>query len=83
MKKPLIAFFVTVSISLVIVLCWAGSHQSLWDYLSHHGRNPWYIATILDCYWGFLIFYLWVIYKDCRCNLRNDQDPQAAGQRFI
>ena len=64
MKKPLIAFFVTVSISLVIVLCWAGSHQSLWDYLSHHGRNPWYIATILDCYWGFLIFYLWVIYKE-------------------
>ena len=64
MKKPLLAFFVAVSTSLLIALFWAGSQQGLLDYLSNHGRNPWYIVTILDCYWGFLIFYLWVIYKE-------------------
>jgi hypothetical protein len=26
--------------------------------------HPWFIATLFDCYFGFLTFYAWVFYKE-------------------
>jgi hypothetical protein len=26
--------------------------------------HPWFIATLFDCYFGFLTFYLWVAYRE-------------------
>lgn len=31
--------------------------QGLWP-------DPWFIATLMDAYFGFLTFYLWVAYKE-------------------
>lgn len=28
------------------------------------GANPWDVATLYDAYCGFLIFYVWVAYKE-------------------
>ena len=26
--------------------------------------DPWFLATLLDAYFGFIIFYVWVAYKE-------------------
>jgi hypothetical protein len=26
--------------------------------------GPWFIATLFDCYFGFLTFYAWLFYKE-------------------
>jgi hypothetical protein len=26
--------------------------------------HPWFIATLFDCYFGFLTFYAWLAYKE-------------------
>ena len=37
---------------------------SLWNAWSSFGANPWAVATLYDAYFGFLTFYLWVLYKE-------------------
>ena len=37
---------------------------SLWDAWPGYAANPWAVATLWDVYFGFLTFYLWVIYKE-------------------
>ena len=37
---------------------------SLWDAWSSFGANPWAVATLYDAYFGFLTFYVWVVYKE-------------------
>ena len=49
---------------MTVACFWAGNYQNMFDYLRVHGSHPWYVATLLDCYWGFLIFYLWLVYKE-------------------
>jgi len=51
-------------VSMLLICFYAGSQQSMFDYFNQHGSNPWFLATILDCYWGFLIFYGWLIYQE-------------------
>jgi hypothetical protein len=49
--------WVTVRASLT-----AGITEAWADYAA----NPWAIATLVDAYCGFLIFYAWVAYKERR-----------------
>jgi len=37
---------------------------SLWEAWPSYAANPWAVATLWDAYFGFLTFYLWVIYKE-------------------
>jgi hypothetical protein len=37
---------------------------SLWGAWPDFAANPWAIATLWDAYFGFLTFYLWVVYKE-------------------
>ena len=37
---------------------------SLWDAGSSFAANPWAVATLYDAYFGFLTFYIWVVYKE-------------------
>jgi len=39
---------------------------SLWDAWPGFAANPWAVATLWDAYFGFLTFYLWVVYKERR-----------------
>ena len=32
--------------------------------------NPWAVATLYDAYFGFLTFYVWVLYKERRAAMR-------------
>lgn len=36
---------------------------SLWEAWPTYSANRWAVATLWDAYFGFLTFYLWVVYK--------------------
>ena len=37
---------------------------SLWEAWPGYAANPWAVATLWDAYFGFLTFYVWVVYKE-------------------
>ena len=43
---------------------------SLWDAWTNYASNPWAVATLWDVYFGFLTFYLWVVYKEQKTGAR-------------
>jgi len=43
---------------------------SLWEAWPSYASNPWAIATLWDAYFGFLTFYIWVVYKERRIWVR-------------
>jgi len=52
---------------LVTMLCatsWASCQCPLWKTPQALVTHPWFIATLFDCYFGFLTFYLWLAYKE-------------------
>ncbi len=53
-----------VFITMVGVTTWASSGCALWKTPQAVVTHPWFIATLFDCYFGFLTFYAWVFYKE-------------------
>ncbi|HUF18603.1 MAG TPA: DUF1475 family protein [Thermoanaerobaculia bacterium] len=43
---------------------WASMQLSIFDGGGDVIRNPWGLMTLLDAYFGFLTFYVWVAYKE-------------------
>lgn len=64
MILPLRLFFFIVLFSMVAVTTWAGKQVPLWELPYETWTHPWWIATLVDAYWGFLTFYCWVVYKE-------------------
>ena len=44
--------------------------MSLWEAWPGYAANPWAVATLWDAYFGFLTFYVWVVYKERKVWLR-------------
>ena len=63
-KKGLLLFFSLMLISMLGVCLWAGSDKNMLIYFNEQRSSPWFIATLMDCYWGFLIFYGWLLYQE-------------------
>lgn len=57
-------FFIAVLVAMLGVTSWASMHVPLWETPREVVGHPWFIATLFDTYFGFLIFYLWVAYKE-------------------
>jgi hypothetical protein len=57
-------FFVLVLISMLGVTTWASTQSALWAIPPEVTRHPWFIATLVDAYWGFLTFYCWIFYLE-------------------
>ena len=38
--------------------------MSLWEAWPTYAANPWAVATLWDAYFGFVTFYVWVVYKE-------------------
>lgn len=57
-------FFTIVLVSMLAVTGWASFQVPLWETPRNVATHPWFIATLVDAYWGFLTFYLWVIYRE-------------------
>lgn len=70
MKPALTAFSILVLASLVGVSAWATHHVSIVPAIADlfanpsQGFTPWLVASLVDAYYGFLWFWLWIAYKE-------------------
>jgi predicted permease len=58
--------FSGVLLTMLCVTGWAGARVPLWQTPDAVLLHPWFIATLFDCYFAFLTFYLWVAYRESR-----------------
>ncbi len=55
--------FILILSTMIMVTADASLHESLVNVNPVVLRDPWFIATMFDAYFGFLTFYLWVWYR--------------------
>jgi hypothetical protein len=67
-KRKLQLLFGSILATLAGFTVWAGTRQSMFDWggLTTPPDNLWTIATLIDAYYGFLTFYVWVLWKETR-----------------
>jgi hypothetical protein len=67
-KTALKILFSCIFLSLLVYTGWAGTRQSVlhWGGLTSGPDRYWTIATLMDAYFGFLTFYVWVLFKEQR-----------------
>jgi hypothetical protein len=67
-KRALQWLFGFILVSLTAYNLWVCTQQSLldWGGLTTPPDNLWTIATLIDAYYGFLTFYVWVLWKETR-----------------
>ena len=56
--------FILVLLSMLGVTSWASMHTPLFAIPRDVLRHPWFIATLLDAYWAFVSFFVWVAWKE-------------------
>jgi hypothetical protein len=67
-KRTLQMLFGFILLSLSAWNVWVGTQQPVWQWggLTTPPDNLWTIATLVDAYYGFLTFYVWVLWKERR-----------------
>ena len=56
--------FLFILVTMLCATIWASYQCPLWKTPQALVTHPWFIATLFDCYFGFLTFYAWVFYKE-------------------
>ena len=56
----IISYFITVTMTIVII--WAQSTVSIFE--SQIPSLPWGVVSLVDLYSGFILFSLWIFYKE-------------------
>ena len=66
MRRTLILLFGWILISLLAYTSWASTRQPLWEWqgLVSEPDRWWNIATLIDAYYGFITFFVWVCFKE-------------------
>jgi Protein of unknown function (DUF1475) len=66
MRRTLILLFGWILVSLLAYTTWASSQQPLWEWqgLVREPDRWWVIATMIDAYYGFITFFVWVCFKE-------------------
>jgi len=67
-KLLLKGLFAAIFISMVVYTSWASLQQPVthWQGLIVGPDRFWTIATLLDAYFGFITFFVWVCFKERR-----------------
>lgn len=65
-KHLLAALFACILLSLAALTLWASTQQPVWEWqgLTSGPDRWWTRATLLDAYYGFLTFFVWVCFKE-------------------
>src|SRR5688572_17979259 len=71
-KRALQCVFAAILVSLTAWNVWVSTQQSVleWGGLTTPPDNLWTVATLIDAYYGFLTFYVWVLWKETRAGPR-------------
>lgn len=57
-------WFVFVLVAMTGIIGWASSRCALFDIPREVFTHPWFIATLLDAYFAFIAFWVWVAWKE-------------------
>jgi hypothetical protein len=57
-------WFSFVIVCMTAVIVWASSRCALFDIPREVFSHPWFIATLLDAYFAFIAFWVWVAWKE-------------------
>ena len=63
MRAFLFTLFALILLAMVAVTAWASWDRAVWR-AGYLFAEPWFVATFVDAYCGFLTFYVWVAYKE-------------------
>ena len=66
MKAILKLLFGTIFVWMTVLTIRTSVTVSLWEAWPGYAANPWAVATLYDVYFGFVTFYVWVLYKETR-----------------
>ena len=61
-RSLLISVFSLFIFSLLALTTWASFERNVFDN-AHLLKDRWFLATLMDAYWGFFTVYLWMAYK--------------------
>jgi|SRR5208282_4434403 len=64
MKLFLKLLFGGIFLWMIVMTIRTSMAMSLWASWPGFAANPWAVATLWDAYFGFLTFYVWVVYKE-------------------
>lgn len=64
MKMFLQLLFGAIFLCMTVMTIRTSLAVSLWQAWPGYAANPWALATLWDAYFGFMTFYLWVVYKE-------------------
>lgn len=70
MRTLLAILFTLILAAMLAMTISASMDRGLFDAGAELWPHLWFKATLLDAYLGFIIFYLWVAYKERRAALR-------------
>ena len=70
MKLLLQLLFGGIFVWMIVMTIRTSMAVSLWGAWPAYAANPWAVATLWDAYFGFLTFYVWVVYKERQWWLR-------------
>jgi len=64
MKTTLKILFGAIFLWMTILTIRTSLEVSLWSAWDSFGANPWAVATLVDAYFAFITFWVWVAYKE-------------------
>ena len=64
MKNFLFGLFTIILLSMLVVTFQTNLERSVFQAGRGLWPDPWFLATLLDAYFRFVIFYVWVAYKE-------------------
>ena len=56
--------FIGVLIAMLCVTSWASTIVALWKTPRAVATHPWFIATLFDTYFAFIVFWLWLAWRE-------------------
>lgn len=64
MRSLLLILFSAIFVCMGVVLVQSSLKMGLLEALPSYSANPWAMATLWDAYCGFVIFYVWVAWRE-------------------
>jgi hypothetical protein len=64
MRTKLFVLFSAIFVCMVMVLVRSSLQMGILAAIPSFSANPWAVATLWDAYCGFLIFYVWVAWRE-------------------
>lgn len=64
MRFALIPLFSLILLGMIAITVMASLERSIWNVGPELLSDRWFQATLLDAYFGFITFYVWVVSKE-------------------